>query len=86
MFVMEPSKDAVQQNTPAPPRVLYDNGHDNKVFVGEGIPQPQFTNPQTNGTNGSTNAYYINGNAHTNTNRDTDDVQATYRVVENSRL
>lgn len=84
MFVMEPAKDVTQQSTPAQPRVLYDNGHDNKVFVGEGIPQPQFTHPQTNGINGSTNAYYVNGNA--NANHANDDVQATYRVVENSRL
>lgn len=83
MFVMEPSKDVSQENTPTPPRVLYDNGHDNKVFVNEGLPQPQFTHPQTNGINGSTNTYYVNGNAHPNANEET---QATYRVVENSRL
>lgn len=92
-FVMEPSSDdettTTTNNQPAP-RVMYDNGHDNKVFVGEGLSQPQFTQPQTNG---STNVYYPNGNgsAHTNghahrANDSNDEVQPTYRVIEDSRL
>lgn len=87
MFVMEPSSEnQVKQPTT---KVMYDKGHDNKVFVGEGLPQPQFTNSQnngTNGTNGSTNVYYPNGNAHTNVNSPNEDMQPTYRVIENSRL
>ncbi|XP_031635813.1 uncharacterized protein LOC116348815 [Contarinia nasturtii] len=78
MFVMEPSSDddSTNQQQPAP-RVIYE-GHDNKVFVGDGLPQPQFTHPQSNG---STNQYYPNGNTHTNK-----DIQPSYRVIENSRL
>lgn len=92
-FLMEPSSDDdTTTNSPPAPRVIYDNGHDNKVFVGDGLPQPQFTQqPQTNG---STNVYYPNGNgsAHTNghathrTNGTNDEVQPTYRVIEDSRL
>lgn len=82
---MEPSSDEQQQSpakAPAP-RVMYDNGHDNKVFqTGEGLPQSQY--PQTNGT---THPYYPNGNgAHTNTNHTNQDMQPSYRVIENSRL
>lgn len=78
MFVMEPSSDKDEINKQqSVPRVMYE-GHDNKVFVGDGLPQPQFTHPQSNGT---TNPYYPNGNAQTN-----EDIQPTYRVIENSRL
>lgn len=89
---MEPSSDdeTSAANQPAP-RVMYDSGHDNKVFVGEGLPQPQFTQPQSNG---NTNVYYPNGNgsaphANGHAHRTTDangEVQPTYRVIENSRL
>lgn len=77
MFFMEPSSEKEQQSAKAPaPRVMYDNGHDNKVFqVGEGLPQPQFTHPQTNGNGTQTNA-----------NRPDEDTQQSYRVIENSRL
>lgn len=85
MFVMEPSSEKQQQQTTAKspaPRVMYDNGHDNKVFqVGEGLPQPQFTQPQTNGT---THPYYPNGNG--NGTQPGDDAKQSYRVIENSRL
>lgn len=90
MFLMEPSSDDDTSTNQPTPRVMYDSGHDNKVFVGEGLPQPQFTQPQTNGT---TNVYYPNGNgsahphAHAHrTNEKNDEVQETYRVIENSRL
>lgn len=82
---MEPSSDDEPTNKPAAPRVLYDNGHDNKVFVGEGLPQAQFTHPQTNG-NSNGDAYYVNGGSHTNVNSPNEDMQPTYRVIENSRL
>ena len=86
MFVMEPSSEKQQQSAKVPaPRVMYDNGHDNKVFqTGEGLPQPQFTHPQTNGT---THPYYPNGNgAHIDANHSNEDMQQSYRVIENSRL
>lgn len=82
---MEPSSDKQQSNKQPTPKVMYDSGHDNKVFVGEGLPQPQFTQPQTNG---NANTYYPNGNGnvHTHVNRPDDEMQPTYRVIENSRL
>lgn len=86
IFVMEPSSEKQQQSDKVPtPRVMYDNGHDNKVFqAGEGLPQPQFTHPQTNGT---THPYYPNGNGtHINANRPNEDMQQSYRVIEDSRL
>lgn len=87
MFVMEPSSDDGddQSSKQQTPKVMYDSGHDNKVFVGEGLPQPHFTQPQTNGT---TNAYYPNGNgsAHLHVNHTNEEMQPTYRVMENSRL
>lgn len=72
MFVMEPSKKQQQPANMSAPRVMYDSGHDNKVFQVEasGLPQAQFTTHPHNGT-------YPNGNAtQTNDNR----------VIENSRL
>lgn len=92
MFMMEPSSDDETSTNQPTQRVMYDSGHDNKVFVGEGLPQPQFTQPQTNGT---TNVYYPNGNGNGSaqthapahrTNGKNDEVQETYRVIENSRL
>lgn len=86
MFLMEPSSGG--DKSTEQPKVMYDTGHDNKVFVGEGgMPQPQFTQPQTNST-ATTNTYYPNGNGsvHTHVNRTNDEVQPTYRVIENSRL
>lgn len=79
---MEPSTDDKPTDKPTP-RVLYDNGHDNKVFVGEGLPQPQFTHSQKN-SNG--NANYLNGNGHSNVNSSIEDMPQSYRVIENSRL
>lgn len=92
---MEPTLDddtSTSTDQQPAPRVMYDSGHDNKVFVGEGLPQPQFTQPQPNGT---TNVYYPNGNGNAHTNApalahrtiDTNgEVLPTYRVIEDSRL
>lgn len=83
IFVMEPKTDVTENE---PPKVMYDNGHDNKVFVGDRLPQPQFQNPP-NQTNGTTNAYYPNVIAQTNNvNHSNDNMQQSYRVIENSRL
>lgn len=82
---MQPSSDADQSTMHQTPKVMYDNGHDNKVFVGEGLPQPHFTQPQTNGT---ANTYHPNGNGSANihVNHINGEVQPTYRIIENSRL
>lgn len=85
---MEPSPNSAESQKETP-KVMYDNGHDNKVFVGDRLPQPQFTQPQSNGT---TNPYYPNGNTHTNVNHSNENgqqqqqQQPSYRVIENSRL
>lgn len=68
-----------------PPKVMYDNGHDNKVFVGDStaLPQPQFTRPQNNGT---ANSYYPNGQPNGNGNPNPNSNQQSFRIIENSRL
>lgn len=96
---MQPSSDSDEASTKQQtPKVMYDTGHDNKVFVGEGLPKPQFTQPQSHGT---ANAYYpnghgtvnVNGHGHGNgnaphlrANHTNEEMQPTYRVIENSRL
>lgn len=88
MFLMEPSSKDAPSSKQQTPKVMYDSGHDNKVFVGEGLPQPHFTQPQSHG---SSNVYYPNGNGTGNgtiphTNHTNEEIQPTYRVIENSRL
>lgn len=78
MFVMEPSSDDDKPEQ-EPPKVMYDNGHDNRVFVGDSttLPQPHLSRPQNNGT---TNSYYPNGQSNENPHKQ------SFRVIENSRL
>lgn len=90
MFMMQPSSNDDNNDKQEPPKVMYDTGHDNTVFVGDSttLPQPHLSRPNGNGT---TNSYYPNGitNGHANgnyPNGNPQQQQQTFRIIENSRL
>lgn len=89
MFMMEPApKD--DEKTQQEPKVMYDNGHDNRVFVSDStnLPQPHLSRPP----NGTTNSYYPNGhtnghtNGHANGHTNGNPQHQSFRIIENSRL
>lgn len=84
MFVMEPSSDSDKPEQEQP-KVMYDNGHDNRVFVGDSatLPQPHLSRSQNNGT---TNSYYPNGQQNGRHQSNENPHQQSFRVIENSRL
>lgn len=86
--MMEPSTSSENDKTAQQtPKVLYDNGHDNTVFVGDNhssMPQSNSSRPQTQ-MNGSTNSYYLNAQPNGLDYPDGEKKQ-TFRIIENSRL
>lgn len=88
MFMMEPSStESDEQIEQQPPKTMHDNGHDNKVFVGDNMNAPPTTNqsrPRIQ-SNGSTNSYYLHAQPNGLENGD-NGKQQTFRIIENSRL
>lgn len=87
IFMMEPSStDADDQSEQQPPKTMHDNGHDNKVFVGDNmnVPQTNQSRPRIQ-SNGSTNSYYLHAQPNGLENGD-NSKQQTFRIIENSRL
>lgn len=87
--MMEPastSEDAPKAEQQAP-KVMYDNGHDNKVFVGDNSvngSQTHQSRPRIQ-SNGSTNSYYLHTQPNALENGE-NGKQQTFRIIENSRL
>lgn len=68
------------------PKVMYDTGHDNKVFVSDGsvMQQPHLARPHNNNAN---NTYYVNGANYPNgMSQNNGHAPQSFRIIENSRL
>lgn len=83
---MEPSSTEDDTKAEQPPKAMTDNGHDNKVFVGDNLNAPQTSpsRPRVQ-SNGSTNSYYLHAQPNGLENGD-NGKQPTFRIIENSRL